>query len=132
MLADSLKTKVRHQQNLKAPQEMKTYIGRGDVFKEKERQRRTLRYSSLEPSGLYAQKGDVLTVAQGMQDSLSITIGSPERENQKQYPLTKGITTITVENEGPIYVTNPNDSGEATITISGGNRINAIFRFKSN
>ncbi len=119
MLADSLKSKVRHQQNLKAPQEMKTYIGRGDVFKEKDRQRRTLRYSSLEPSGLYAQKGDVLTVAQGMQDSLSITIGSPERENQKQYPLTKGITTITVENEGPIYVTNPNDSGEATITISG-------------
>lgn len=84
MLADSLKSKVRHQQTLKAPQEMKTYIGRGDVFKEKERQRRTLRYSSLEPSGLYAQKGDVLTVAQGMQDSLSITIGSPERETQKR------------------------------------------------
>lgn len=106
---------------------MKTYIGRGDVFKEKERQRRTLRYSSLEPSGLYAQKGAVLTVAQGMQDSLSITIGSPERETQKQYPLTKGITTITVENEGPILMILVKQQSQYQ-----GHRINAIFRFKSN
>lgn len=74
VLDDSLQPKVRHQKGVtrseKAPYS-KLYIGRGDVNKELARQQRALSYSSLEPSGLYAKKGDVLT------------IGSPERDVQK-------------------------------------------------
>ncbi len=108
VLDDSLQPKVRHQKGVtrseKAPYS-KLYIGRGDVNKELARQQRALSYSSLEPSGLYAKKGNVLT------------IGSPERDVQKRYPLVNGVTTITVENDGPIYVTNPNDSGGTRVSI---------------
>ncbi|MFP7306469.1 M60 family metallopeptidase [Enterococcus faecalis] len=97
----------------------KEFMGRGNVESERNRQRRSLRYSGLEPIGLYAEKGNVLTIDVSKQDSLELVIGTPERNEQKKYSLKQGMNVVTVENEGAIYITNPNDSGSATVTVKG-------------
>lgn len=97
----------------------KEFIGRGNVEKDRERQRRSLRYSSLETSGLYANQGDSLSVEVSGQDSLELVIGTPERDEQKKYSLNQGTNLIEVENKGSIYITNPNEDGSTVVTISG-------------
>ena len=97
----------------------KAFVGRGDIEKERIRQRRVFRYSSLEASGLYAEKGDHLTVVVKDQDALELVIGTPERNTQKKYPLLQGTNEINVETEGAIYVVNPNEDGSALVTIKG-------------
>ncbi|WP_197914075.1 M60 family metallopeptidase [Listeria sp. PSOL-1] len=97
----------------------KEFIGRGNTETERDRQRRSLRYSSLDPSGLYAEQGDTLTVEVSRQDSLELTIGTPERNLQKKYALNQGKNMIKVENQGAIYIKNPNENGSASVTISG-------------
>lgn len=97
----------------------KEFMGRGNVESERNRQRRSLRYSGLEPIGLYAEKGNVLTIDVSKQDSLELVIGTPERNEQKKYSLKQGTNVVTVENEGAIYITNPNDSESATVTVKG-------------
>ncbi|WP_223273034.1 M60 family metallopeptidase [Enterococcus sp. OL5] len=98
---------------------VKEFIGRGNTEKERIRQLRSYRYSSLEPSGLYAMSGDTLNIELIGQDSLELVIGTPERNTQKKYSLKQGENVIIAENEGAIYITNPNDKGSSTLTISG-------------
>ncbi|WP_207695924.1 hypothetical protein DOK67_0001075 [Enterococcus sp. DIV0212c] len=99
----------------------KEFMGRGNVESERNRQRRSLRYSSLEPIGLYAEKGNILTIDVSKQDSLELVVGTPERNEQRKYSLKQGTNVVTVENEGAIYITNPNDSDSdsATVTVNG-------------
>ncbi|MCA5011736.1 MULTISPECIES: M60 family metallopeptidase [unclassified Enterococcus] len=97
----------------------KVFLGRGNAANEQKRQLRTLRYSSLEASGLYGKKGDMLHVNVSDQDSLELVLGTPERNTQKRVRLNRGENVIAVENDGAIYITNPNDSGSALVTISG-------------
>lgn len=111
--------KVLGEQQEKQQEVTKEFMGRGNVESERNRQRRSLRYSSLEPIGLYAENGNVLTIDVSKQDSLELVIGTPERNEQKKYPLKQGTNVVTVENEGAIYITNPNDSESATVTVKG-------------
>ncbi|GGC77565.1 M60 family metallopeptidase [Enterococcus wangshanyuanii] len=97
----------------------KVFLGRGNAANEQKRQLRTLRYSSLEASGLYGKKGDMLHVNVSDQDSLELVIGTPARNTEKRVRLNRGENVIAVENDGAIYITNPNDSGSALVTISG-------------
>lgn len=97
----------------------KKFIGRGNTENEKERQRRSLRYSSLEPIGLYAEEGNTLTVEVNGQDSLELVIGSPERNTQNKYNLNQGINMIEVKSKGPIYIINANEGGSVIVSISG-------------
>ncbi|EJF48097.1 hypothetical protein YS9_3344 [Enterococcus sp. C1] len=97
----------------------KEFKGRGNIENERNRQKRVYRYSGLEPIGLYAEKGDILTVDVRKQDSLVLVVGTPERNQQKKYSLKQETNIIKIENEGAIYIVNPNESGSATVTISG-------------
>lgn len=110
---------VKEKQKKSQKQLTKEFIGRGDVTKEKERQKRSLSYSSLEPTSLYAKQGDVLTIDVNKQDSLVLVVGTPERNKQKKYSLKQGKNIITTENEGAIYITNPNNTGSSLVTIKG-------------
>lgn len=110
---------VEGEQYVKQKKVTKEFIGRGNVESDRSRQQRSLRYSSLEPVGLYAEKGDVLTINVNKQDLLELVVGTPERNEQKKFSLKQGTNVLTIENEGAIYITNPNDSGSATVTILG-------------
>lgn len=68
----------------------KVFLGRGNAANEQKRQLRTLRYSSLEASGLYGKKGDMLHVNVSDQDSLELVLGTPERNTQKRVRLNRG------------------------------------------
>lgn len=97
----------------------KEFIGRSDVEKERERQQRSLRYSSLEASGLYANIGDILVVEVTGQELLELVIGTPERNTPQSFSLKKGKNVINAEIEGAIYIKNPNNQGSSIVEIVG-------------
>ncbi|MGC3749217.1 M60 family metallopeptidase [Enterococcus faecalis] len=110
---------IKENQEGNIKQITKKIIGRGNAEKERVRQRRAMRYSSLEPVGLYAEQGNILTIDINGQDSLELVVGSPERNIQKKYPLKQGQNVVNVENEGAIYIVNPNEGGSSKVSISG-------------
>lgn len=97
----------------------KIFPGRGDAELEKNRQGRQRRYSPLEATGAYAKTGDTLMVEVKEQAGLSLRIGSPTRDRAQTYQLKLGQNTIQVRNDGPVYIINSNDNGQASVSLSG-------------
>lgn len=109
----------------------KEFIGRGNTETDRNRQKRSLRYSSLETTGLYANQGDSLAIEVSGQDGLEVVIGTPERDTPTKYSLNQGLNSITVENKGSIYIINPNEQGSAVVTISGANGVMPYFNLNT-
>jgi hypothetical protein len=96
----------------------KVYAGRGGAENNRISQLRDYRYSYLDPVGVYAQVGDVLTVNVQEKEGMKLAIGSPKRNTEKTFVLKQGENTIQVENEGPVYVINTTDE-DVTISVNG-------------
>ena len=105
--------------NTGTKQVTKDFIGRGNVENERSRQLRRQRYSPLQAVGLYAHEGDQLMVRVTGQDSLTLVIGTPERNTQRRVSLNQGENEVSVDTEGAIYIINPNEQGSSTVTIAG-------------
>lgn len=109
----------------------KNISGFGNAKSEQNRLKRSYSFSPLQPTGAYAQKGDVLTiVADGditKNTNVKVSIGSPVRNTQKAYDMVPGENTITVVNEGPVYVINNNNDGSVRIKVSGATGVMPYF-----
>jgi flavodoxin len=97
---------------------VKVFAGRGGAEDKRKMQLRDYRYSYLEPAGVYARSGDILTVNIKEQEGIKLAIGSPKRNVESSYVLKQGDNVIQVENEGPVYIINTTNEA-VTADIKG-------------
>ncbi|WP_144596809.1 putative mucin/carbohydrate-binding domain-containing protein [Bacillus cereus] len=96
--------------------------GKGSVEDEKERLKYAYEFSPNEPTGIYVEPNEEITIEIKGNQSIKAFIGthSYDKEAPKEFDLKPGKNTIASPNGGILYFYNLNDTGEVTATVTNG------------
>ncbi|HDR4483811.1 TPA: wall-associated protein [Bacillus cereus] len=96
--------------------------GKGNVEEERERLKQKWNLSANEPTGIYANPNEEITIEIQGKDSIKAFIGtrSYDVEGFKEFDLKTGKNVIKSSNGGILYFYNLNDSGEVTAKVEKG------------
>ncbi len=96
--------------------------GKGSIEAEKERLKYLYEFSPNEPTGIYVEPNEEITIEIKGNQSIKAFIGthSYDKEAPKEFDLKPGKNTISSPNGGILYFYNLNDTGEVTATVTNG------------
>ncbi|MDZ4442421.1 M60 family metallopeptidase [Bacillus thuringiensis] len=125
---------LKNEESVKVGNRVFTVQGKGDVEALKQQERKSMAFSPYEPTGLYAEPNEQITInVEGNQDiqayigTYSYDASWREDSKIKSFTLKPGINTIQSPNGGLIYFYNKQQGGTIRTTITTGGTTTPFF-----